>query len=163
MEAGSVLTAIAAYLGGIGTILLKEMFSEKRHRKARLMQAKDPFVKMQTELSVAASTAAAALASSQDEGSWLKAREDFWRLYWGPLALVEDRDLERAMVEFGSHVPPNITFEERPTNLGFLSLNIAKAARSEMASAWNPDFEPNKNNEFRTSRDPAGEVLPSRF
>src|SRR3954454_6246630 len=75
------------------------------------LSVRQPFVEQQTKLCLAASENAARLASTRDPTTWTKAREEFWALYWGPLAMVEDVEsraqhgVEAAMVEFGRQLP----------------------------------------------------------
>ena len=47
-----------------------------------------PFLETQTDRCFAAAENAARLATTVDEEIWKKAREEFWMLYWGPLAIV---------------------------------------------------------------------------
>jgi hypothetical protein len=79
------------------------------------------------------------LASETNEDEWEKARTTFWRLYWGPLCIVEDKDVERRMVELGELVPqeplsPDTNEEDRSNlraSLKSPSLRLARAARGE--------------------------------
>jgi len=64
-----------------------------------------PFLQKQLELSFMASETASRLATETDPNKWEEARLAFWRLYWGPLSIVEDGMVEAAMVEFGKLVP----------------------------------------------------------
>src|SRR4051794_26434518 len=66
---------------------------------------RQPFLQKQLELCFQATETAGRLASETDPAEWEKARLTFWRLYWGPLSIVEDRAVEGAMVELGRHVP----------------------------------------------------------
>jgi hypothetical protein len=57
----------------------------------------------------------------------------FWALYWGELALVEDREVNDAMERFGEALKKdNTTLEE----LQELSLALAHACRGSMANSW---------------------------
>src|SRR3954452_14728376 len=72
------------------------------------LSVRQPFVEQQTKLCLAASENAARLASTREAATWAKAREEFWMLYWGPLAMVEDvesraqKRVEAAMVNVGN-------------------------------------------------------------
>jgi len=52
-----------------------------------------PFLQMQSDLCKSATEAAARVATATDPEAWRKALDEFWALYWGPLAIVEDVDL----------------------------------------------------------------------
>jgi hypothetical protein len=107
---------------------------------------RQPFLEKQTELCEAASGHAARLATTIDPETWKKSREEFWMLYYGPLAIVEDVEsdvpnrVEEMMVRFGKrlsqigHVPPPLPIRGE---LGDASLCIAYACRDLLASRWN--------------------------
>jgi hypothetical protein len=65
-------------------------------------EAQKPFWEKQLQTCFEASTAAATIATSRDKEAVSKAVDDFWRLYWGPLAIVEAREVAGAMVAFGT-------------------------------------------------------------
>jgi hypothetical protein len=98
-----------------------------------------PFRQKQLDLYIQATEAAGRLASETNEDEWEKARTTFWRLYWGPLCIVEDKDVERRMVELGELVPqeplsPDTNEEDRSNlraSLKSPSLRLARAARGE--------------------------------
>jgi hypothetical protein len=62
----------------------------------------------------------------------------FWQLYWGPLALVEDDEVARAMVAFGQLLRENSGDAE---GLEWLSLKIAHACRNSLKQLWVPELE----------------------
>ena len=78
------------------------------------LSVRQPFVEHQTKLCLVASENAARLASTRNPEMRAKAREEFWRLYWGPLAMVEDVEttaqsrVEGAMVEFGRELSTDV-------------------------------------------------------
>ena len=100
---------------------------------------RQPFLQKQLELCFQASEAAARLASETDPVEWEKARLTFWRLYWGPLSIVEDRAVETAMVELGQSVPAEpVKAPVLPmTSLQPQSIKLAHAARDLVLTSWN--------------------------
>jgi hypothetical protein len=84
------------------------------------------------QLYTTASTAAATLATSDDQTERTAALKRFWSLYWGELALVEDRRVEQAMVKFGEGLKRNADREE----LQQLSLALAHACRDSLGASW---------------------------
>jgi hypothetical protein len=100
---------------------------------------------MQTTLCRSAAEQTARLASSRDLALWQKSREEFWMLYWGPLAIVEDVEsqahnrVESSMVMFGERlksvdpVSPTLPVSalEQP------ALNVAHACRDLLSAKWN--------------------------
>jgi hypothetical protein len=81
------------------------------------------------------------VATARDARETARAERDFWMLYWGPLAVVEDVGLEKkpaaieaAMVKFGA------AMKERPPStdrrdLERLSLALAHAIRDASVRA----------------------------
>ena len=96
------------------------------------MEATKPFLELQLQLYTTASTATATLATSDDQTERAAALKRFLALYWGELALVEDRRVEQAMVAFGKGLKRNADREE----LQRLSLDLAHAFRDSLAASW---------------------------
>ena len=65
----------------------------------------EPFLKTQLEFTLKATDSLASLAVETDPAKWEESRKTFWKLYWGSLAIVEDKEVERAMVRAGTLVP----------------------------------------------------------
>jgi hypothetical protein len=102
-----------------------------------------PFLTKQLEVSFEASDTAARLATETDQLRWEKARQNFWRLYWGPLGIVEDPKVEQAMKELGKIVPKQPTTPELPMrSLERPSLRLAHATRDLILMSWNVDLPP---------------------
>jgi len=106
---------------------------------------RQPFLQKQTDLCHSAAEHVARLASTVDPKTWEKSREEFWMLYWGPLAIVEDVEsqaenrVEAAMVAFGEQlekIDPKalslpIRLLEQP------ALRVSHACRDLLSSKWN--------------------------
>lgn len=101
-----------------------------------------PFLQRQLELCFLATETAGRLASETDPVEWEKARTTFWRLYWGPLSIVEDPAVEGAMVELGRLVPTKpVGSPDLPMAvLGVPAYNLAHAARKLLLSSWQVDL-----------------------
>ena len=132
----SVLTAAVALVAivvGFAQFVTTSAFSVRQ-----------PFLDLQSKLCSSAAEHAARLASTRDPLTWQKSREEFWMLYWGPLAIVEDVEsraenrVEAAMVEFGGilktidPVSPALPVSslEQP------ALKVAHACRDLLAAKW---------------------------
>ena len=103
---------------------------------------KAPFLEKQLEISFEASDVAARLATETDPTKWEQARKEFWRLYWGPLGIVEDRAVEKAMVALGMIVPKHpVENPELPmATLEGPSLRLAHATRKLILGSWKVDI-----------------------
>src|SRR5262249_31889749 len=69
--------------------------------KTALRESQKPFLEKRLEYYTEAATVTATIARSKDHRKVAQAKERFWTLYSGPLALVEDPRVEKAMIEFG--------------------------------------------------------------
>jgi hypothetical protein len=98
--------------------------------EARRVESTRPFLEKQLALYAEAALICARLATSPGDGNAL-AR--FWELYWGELALVENNDVERAMVAFKNALV--ITPEDEDA-LKDCALNVAKSCRISLARSW---------------------------
>jgi hypothetical protein len=105
---------------------------------------RQPFLQKQLELSFQAAETAAKLATETDPAEWEKARTTFWRLYWGPLSIVEDRAVESAMVNLGKLIPPQpVEAPQLPmSSLQVPSYNLAHAVRDLVLDSWNVKLPP---------------------
>jgi len=85
----------------------------KKDREAREIQSKKdtettqrefmkPLLQNQLAIYLQASAAAATISRSTDPVERKKAINDFWRLYEGPLIMVESKEVSGAMVKFGN-------------------------------------------------------------
>ena len=108
-----------------------------------------PFLETQTQRCFAAAENAARLATTVDKEVWKKAREEFWMLYWGPLAIVEDvapaadpdyvGEVQQKMVLFGNQLEKVTPIPPATLPLSDLekgSLAIAHACRTLLTSRW---------------------------
>jgi len=125
-----VLTLITALIG------IGQFVSQQRQANRK------PFLEKQLDLCFQAVDAAGKLATETDPAEWEESRLHFWRLYWGPLSIVEDEAVERAMVEFGKRIPA--------TAVGSLALpikdlegpsyDLAHACRDLVLKSWRIDL-----------------------
>jgi hypothetical protein len=95
---------------------------------SRKIEATKPFLERQLTLYTQASQVAATLATTPDPQERSKMIKRFWELYWGELALVENREVEGAMKALGANAPP--------ADLQQLSLRLAHACRRSLDRSW---------------------------
>ena len=123
---------IIALLGAIIGIWKYSDTVEKEFRK--------PFWEQQVALYFDATSAASTLASSLDSTALFKAKEKFYELYYGPLAVVEDTEVEAAMVRFDRCLQALETGSCTRTELKNLSLALAHSCRESIGRAWELDL-----------------------
>ena len=126
-----LLTLVGAVVA-FGWGVFQFISSQHAQAETRRVEATRPYLDRQLTLYTEATQAAATLATSQQEDELVAARKRFWSLYWGELALVEDKRVEAAMVLFGRKLEQGATgMELRP-----LSLQLARACRDSLAESW---------------------------
>ena len=106
--------------------------SQNSQAETRRIEATKPFLDRQLVLYTAATQATSTIATSETAGDIAAAKLRFWSLYWGELALVEDKRVEAAMVNFGKALDGAGERGE----LRRLSLALARACRDSLAEAW---------------------------
>jgi len=74
----------------------------KKDTDAAQREFMKPLLQNQLSLYLQVSSAAATIVRSTDSAERQKALNDFWRLYEGPLIMVESKDVSSAMVAFGN-------------------------------------------------------------
>ena len=108
------LVTLTAWIGAIVTF----GWGIYRYADAREQGNKEPFLKQQLELCFRASASAARLTTESDPTKWNEARLEFWRLYFGPLCVVEDEKVQEAMVALGDLLPkPEDKIPDQAANL----------------------------------------------
>jgi hypothetical protein len=109
---------------------------------------RQPFLQSQMNQCIAASENAARLASTLNFDTWKKAREEFWMLYLGPLAIVENVDptgknlVAATMVAFGDELRKiDAAAPKLPlSHLENRALDVAHACRDLMVARWRVGF-----------------------
>lgn len=125
----SLLGAIVSFVWGV----LVWRGKSREVAKTRRIEATKPFLELQLKLYTEASKIAAVVATSNDA----TARNRFWELYWGELALVEDRQVEAAMRAMGDVLrSPSDNGVEKELSLAKLSLKLAHAFRGSLDRSW---------------------------
>jgi hypothetical protein len=94
-------------------------------------EAKKPFLERQWALYTEATNAASQLATLNDGTDHEKARKRFYQLYWGELSMVEDPQVESAMVKFNEALEANHRDEMR--DKAYL---LAHACRDSLSKDW---------------------------
>jgi hypothetical protein len=129
-------TAISLVLAGVYT-LWQYISAKETDRQNIMLQmatatlaAKQSFNSQHLGLCAQAAGDAGTLATSKDKTNRSAAEDDFWRLYWGPLGIVEQTAVANAMVAFGNCLKGQCGNDSQET----LALNLAHACRAEVST-----------------------------
>jgi hypothetical protein len=116
-----------------------------------------PVLTRQLDLYLGASSAVATLASSTNAAEQAKARDEFWRLYWGPLVMLESPDVSIAMKKVGKCLEDADRACSRQ-DLQDLSLILSSSLTTDYFSAWSlsPEKYAARTINYANSRRPPG-------
>lgn len=129
----SALTIASLIAGGAYSIL---QYFDTRSRENQTyalqvataqLEAQKPFSAKLVDLCSEASTAAATLATTDDAKKQREAADNFWRLWDGPLAIVEGQSVASAMIDFGN------CLKAKCGNLPALSIELSHSCRQEIS------------------------------
>ncbi len=99
---------------------------------------KQPFLTKQLELCLEASQIVSILATTKSQETFDRAHTRFLELYWGPLAIVENDEVEAAMVKCGEELATLVAdgVQLPLDRLQIPSHELAKAVRKLILKAW---------------------------
>ena len=134
----SMLVAVLAF--AVGLYQFNE--TQKATTETRRIEATKPFLERQLALYTTATQSAATIATSRSTKALEEAQEKFRALYSGELALVEDRLVAQAMIDFRNALAKlEAPLETRDrSELESLSLALARACRDSLAESWGVDL-----------------------
>ncbi|MDJ1483114.1 hypothetical protein QNI16_21630 [Cytophagaceae bacterium YF14B1] len=143
-----LLQGLSIIAGIWATFLVYQKQNEDRalRDKATLEQTAKEFRKVfydkQFQLYFEACSVASILATEEISSSdYQNARKQFYRLYWGQLSFVEDKNVEKQMILFKYHLEKyEKESQEKEVvdkdSLKYASLNLAHAARNLTFTIW---------------------------
>ncbi len=122
----------------------------KKDREAREIQSKKdteaaqrefmkPLLQNQLSLYLQATAAAATISTSTDPVERKKAMNDFWRLYEGPLIMVESKEVSGAMIAFGDCLNESGNCDK--AEISKRAHAIASRMQESLLRSWNTNPE----------------------
>jgi hypothetical protein len=107
----------------------------RRADETRQREFMKPLLDKQQQLYFEAATAAAIIASSPDGPERRQAIDKFWMLYWGPLVMVESKEVSNAMTTFKRC----LTGEDKCSDADVKnrSLALASTLEASILKTWN--------------------------
>jgi hypothetical protein len=103
----SAVTTLALIAGGAYSLVQYFQTREKERQtyefqaKVAQYEAKKPFYSRTLELCSEASSTTGTIATTTDKKKQAEAIDNFWRLYTGPLGIVENQEVSDAMQAYG--------------------------------------------------------------
>jgi hypothetical protein len=129
---GSFAFAVVQWKAKSKSELAQAETESRRLAATRQVEATKPFLERQLKLYTEATQVAAVVSTSEVPEARATARRRFWELYWGELALVENPEVEAAMVQLGDALEKDTPQSE----LQKLSLKLAQACRTSLDQSW---------------------------
>lgn len=142
-----LLVAIAGPLATLAAGLFATALGFRQYSRTKREEFRQRFWDQQHVLYSRASDTAATIALASDLHSVEAERIKFWRLYWGPLSMVEHQSVESAMKNFGTILGEiesgdrPITKSQRgdePNDIRLAAYDLAHAMRDSLAKTWQP-------------------------
>lgn len=127
-------------LAPIGAVIVFAWGVYQFYRSIELSFRK-PYWEKLLALYIDACSNAAMLARTDVEAEWYAARNSFWKLYYGPLCLVEDQKVEQAMINFNDALGESSFSSKNTKLLSDLSLELAFACRNSIGTDWRVPLE----------------------
>ncbi len=109
-----------------------------REFTAREQESKKRYWEEQNQIYKEACDAAATIATANSLDEVGKERKNFWRLYWGIMSLVEHREVEGAMIDFGEKLGQWELTRSKPGGIKNYSYRIAHCCRKSLQKTWSP-------------------------
>jgi len=106
-----------------------------------------PLLEKQLSLYFEAASAASTIATTADLSERRKAIDAFWRLYYGPLVVVENTVVSGAMKSFGNCL--NGVDECDKDEMSDRSLSLATRLQDSMLNSWNMKPEDFTKDKFK--------------
>lgn len=124
--------AIGAILAAVVVAIANLYWNFRNAKAARTL----PFLSKQLDYCFEAAELAGKLSSTADAADWQAARTRFFELYWGPLAIVEDEDVARAMVSLKQALDALKTSALPASSLAAPSLELGSQIRKLVLRSW---------------------------
>jgi len=130
-----IITAIAVICGG--AFATYQYFSNREYQltTARI-EAQKPFLDKRLQLYLDATTAAATIATSKNESEVEKAKEQFWKLYLGPMIVVQDPTVENPMRQFADCLQDS---KKCDAPIAELARGLAQTCNRSLTRDWVPN------------------------
>jgi len=148
----SLIGAVGSFVWGV---FVWRRTQKERHVNAK-REARKPFLDKQLLLYSEVTAVTSRIATLSDGEDLKKCKQRFWELYWGELAMVENKRVEDAMVKFGRALIENPSGQ---VSLQQLSLQLADCCRHSLAKSWGAKAWVNRGTTTRAS---TGELKVSK-
>jgi hypothetical protein len=134
----SAVTTLAIVVGG-GWTLYQYLDNRKYQLETARFESIKPMYEQRLRLYIEVTSAAGIIASNKNEADVAKAREEFLKLYYGPIGLVEDGQVSFATRDFAACLADGPKCESQMTSL---STKLTRACAGSLQSGGLPPLSP---------------------
>jgi hypothetical protein len=128
---------VGLILGSIWT-LTQYFLHRAEEREIAAIEARKPFLEKRFQVYNEVVLAAATIVTSADAAEVKRAKANFWILYSGPLTLVEDKEVRKALVTFGECIKESAKCDEQ--TLRERAETVAAFCRESIGEGWGVRF-----------------------
>ena len=136
-----VVGMIGIILGG-GWTVVTYLQNAKIAAEAAAREAQKPFLDKRLELYIQAVSSVATIGTSSNPKDIAEAKINFWNLNWGPLALVEDEEVQNKMDAVAQCLRKKPQCEAK--EIRELAENLAHSCKKSISSEWGVTLAPGK-------------------
>ncbi len=133
----AVISALIAYTAQVSASRSQSNAAMTQLAAQQAHERQKPFIEAQIKYYFEAAETATQIPRTTDSSAREKLIRRFWQLYWGPLGVVEDPEVEAAMVAYGRQLKRD---PRDAAKLETLSLGLAHACRSSLKRLWVPEL-----------------------
>ena len=136
---GGAAWALVTFLGHEREVANEAKLQAISAQESRNFETRRPFLDQQLKYYIEVAKVAGYLVTHKpSDPDWDGNNVRFAQLYWSELSIVESRDVESAMVDFGKKLDLYVRTqtEEAHSELKTASLDLAHAIRADLDSIW---------------------------
>lgn len=133
---GNTISTLSIAIG-ITLSVLNFRIAKEKEAESRKIEAAKPFLELRQKLYFEALTNASILASQDfhTEEEVQNAKKRFAELYWGELSLIEEKNIEKAMIQVANSMNLNDSISESQK----ATYNLAHTMRESLVNSWGID------------------------
>ena len=134
---GGAVWSVTLFLNAQSEAAAKAQSEIANNAQTRLIEAQKPFLDKQLELYVLVSKAVGTIVTVVPANpEWESAHRDFLALFWSELPMVENADVETAMVNLRDAIDRYLSNESLKTEVQKRSYCLGHAIRQSIQESW---------------------------
>ena len=125
-----IVTTLALVFGGFWTVT--QYFNQRQAELSnRELETRKQFLQTRFNSCLDVTNAAAVIAVSDDPKEIVDAKKKFQVYFWGPMKMVDDKDIYSGMIEFASCLTPDKCADPKAA-----ATELARRCRKSLGGSW---------------------------